>query len=142
MGALQYCTLTWPNIAFSVNQLFQFMHSPTSTHWIAAKRVLSYLKGTIDHGLFLPTGSLQLFAYCDSDWVSGLDDCRSIDGYVIYIGSSLVSWVAKKQTIVSSSSTEVEYRSIANATVELYWIRMLLKDLHVPILSPPILYMV
>ncbi len=142
MGALQYCTLTRPDIAFSVNQLFQFMHSPTSAHWIAAKRVLSYLKGTIDYGLFLPTGSLQLSAYCDSDWASGLDDCRSIGGHVIYIGSSLVSWVAKKQTTVSSSSTEAEYRSIANATVELYWIRMLLKDLHVPILSPPILYMV
>jgi hypothetical protein len=142
VGALQYCTLTRPDIAFSVNQLCQFMHSPTSAHWIAAKRVLRYLKGTIDHGLFLPTGSLQLSAYCDSDWPSGLDDCRSTGGYGIYIGSSLVSWAAKKQTTVSRSSTEAEYCSIANATVELYWIRMLFKDLHVPILSPPILYMV
>uniref|UniRef100_A0A2N9IBU1 Reverse transcriptase Ty1/copia-type domain-containing protein n=1 Tax=Fagus sylvatica TaxID=28930 RepID=A0A2N9IBU1_FAGSY len=82
-----------------------------------------------------------LSAYCESDWPSGLDDCRSTGGYGIYIGSSLVSWAAKKQTTVSRSSTEAEYRSIANATVELYWIRMLFKDLHVPILSPPILYL-
>ena len=106
VGALQYCTLTRLDIAFSVNQLCQFMHSPTSAHWTTTKRVLRYLKGTIDHGLFLPTGSLQLFAYCDSDWAGGLDDCHSTGGYGIYLGSFLVSWVAKKQTTVSRSSTE------------------------------------
>uniref|UniRef100_A0A2N9HGK2 Reverse transcriptase Ty1/copia-type domain-containing protein n=1 Tax=Fagus sylvatica TaxID=28930 RepID=A0A2N9HGK2_FAGSY len=88
VGTLQYCTLTRPDIAFSVNQLCQFMHSPTSAHWIAAKRVLSYLKGTIDHGLFLPTGSLQLSAYCESDWPSGLDDCRSTGGLCAIILAS------------------------------------------------------
>ena len=106
VGALQYCTLTRPDIAFSVNQLCQFMHSPTSAHWTTTKRVLRYLKGTIDHGLFLPTGSLQLSAYCDFDWAGGLDDCHSTGGYGIYLGSFLVSWVAKKQTTVSRSSTE------------------------------------
>ena len=60
VGALQYCTLTRPKIAFSVNQLCQHMHSPSSAHWIAAKRVLRYLKASPNHGLFYSKGPLQL----------------------------------------------------------------------------------
>uniref|UniRef100_A0A2N9I1W1 Integrase catalytic domain-containing protein n=1 Tax=Fagus sylvatica TaxID=28930 RepID=A0A2N9I1W1_FAGSY len=138
--ALQYCTLTRPDIAFSVNQLCQFMHSPTNTHWAAAKRVLRYLKGTIDHGLFFSKSSLHLHAFCDSDWAGGPDDRRSTTGFGIFLGSCLVSWSAKKQSVVARSSTEAEYRAMAITTADLYWIRMLLKDLHVPLSSPPVLW--
>uniref|UniRef100_A0A2N9J9Y4 Integrase catalytic domain-containing protein n=1 Tax=Fagus sylvatica TaxID=28930 RepID=A0A2N9J9Y4_FAGSY len=140
VGALQYCTLTRPDIAFSVNQLCQFMHSPTNTHWAAAKRVLRYLKGTIDHGLFFSKSSLHLHAFCDSDWAGGPDDRRSTTGFGIFLGSCLVSWSAKKQSVVARSSTEAEYRAMAITTADLYWIRMLLKDLHVPLSSPPVLW--
>ena len=74
VGALQYCTLTRLDIAFSVNQLCQFMHSSSFTHWTAAKRVLRYLKGTINHGLFFSKGSLSLNAFYDSNWAGGPDD--------------------------------------------------------------------
>jgi hypothetical protein len=67
VGALQYCTLTRPEIAYSVNQMCQHMHAPSSTHWIAAKRVLQYLQGTTDHGLYYTKCPLQLNAFCDSD---------------------------------------------------------------------------
>jgi len=90
VGALQYCTLTRPNIAFSVNQLCQHMHTPT-LHWTAAKRVLPYLKWTIDHGLWYTKGSLHLQAFCDSDWAGNLDDRRSTTGIGIVLGSSLIS---------------------------------------------------
>jgi hypothetical protein len=74
VGALQYCTLTRPDIAFSVNQLCQFLHAPTTQHFTAAKRVLRYLKSTITHGLHYTKGSLQLNVFCDSDWAGSPDD--------------------------------------------------------------------
>jgi hypothetical protein len=96
VGAPQYCTLTRPEISFTVNQLCQYMHSPTTSHWSFAKRVLRYLKGSLHHGLFFGKGSLQLNAFCDSDWAGSLDDRRSTTGYAVFLGSSLVSWSAKK----------------------------------------------
>ena len=137
VGALQYCTLTRPEIAYSVNQLCQHLYSPTALHWKLTKRVLRYLKGTIDHGLYFTKGSLNLSAYCDSDWAGDPVDRRSTTGYGIFLGPSLVSWCAKKQHVVSRSSTEAEYRALAMVVAELYWIRMLLKDLRMPLLSPP-----
>lgn len=74
VGSLQYCTLTRPEIAFSVNQLCQHLHSPTFVYLLAAKRVLRYLKGSIDHGLWYTKSSLLLNAICDSDWAGDPDD--------------------------------------------------------------------
>jgi hypothetical protein len=100
VGALQYCTLTRPEIAYSVNQLCQFMHKPHSTHWTALKRVLRYHKSSIDHGLYYTKGSLSLQDFCDSDWVGNPDDRRSTSGFGVYLGPCLVSWYAKKQSVV------------------------------------------
>lgn len=74
VGALQYCTITRPEIAYSVNQLCQHMHSPTSAHWTIAKHVLRYLKGSIDHSLSYAPGSLSLTTYSDVDWAGNPDD--------------------------------------------------------------------
>jgi hypothetical protein len=140
VGALQYSTLTRPEIAFVVNQLYQFMQSPTTDHWSAAKRVLRYLKGSLHRELCFGKGELKLNAFCDSDWAGSIDDRHSTTGYAIFFGPCLVSWSAKKQPVVSRSSTESEYRSMAFVTAELYWIRMLLCDLHVSLVSPPTLW--
>jgi hypothetical protein len=140
VGALQYCTLTRPEISFSVNQLCQHLHSPTDVHLSAAKRVLRYLKGSIDHGIWYSKSSIQLNAFCDSDWAGDPDDRRSTSGFAVFLGSSLISWSAKKQPVVSRSSTEAEYRSLAIATTELYWLRMLFKDLHVSLPLEPVLW--
>ncbi|XP_059451010.1 uncharacterized mitochondrial protein AtMg00810-like [Corylus avellana] len=113
VGALQYCTLTRPDVAYSVNHLCQFLHARTTLHLVAAKRVLHYLKGTVAYGLHYTKGSLQLNGFCDSDWAGSLDDRKSTTGYGIYLGPCLISWTAKKQAVVAKSNTEAEYRSMA-----------------------------
>lgn len=96
IGALQYCTLKHPDIAYSVNQLCQFLHAPTFFPFIAAKRVLRYLKGTLDFGLYYTKGSFQLNGFCDSDWVGCPNNRKSTMGYRVYLGPCLISWAAKK----------------------------------------------
>ncbi|KAF5480319.1 hypothetical protein F2P56_001079 [Juglans regia] len=118
--ALQYLTLTRLDISFSINQLCQFMHNPTFAHGTTAKRVLRYLKGSLNHGLMFTKGSLTLNIYRDSDWAGNPDDRRSTIGYAIYLGPCLISWSVKKQTVVSTSSIEAEYRSLALTNAELY----------------------
>jgi hypothetical protein len=140
VGALLYCTLSRPEIAFSVNQLCQHMHNPSSTHWSAAKRVLQYLKDTIDHGLLFTKGSLTLQAYCDSNWAGSPDDRRSTSGFGVFLGPCLVSWSAKKQAVVSRSGTEAEYRALALTTAELFWLRMLFKELGIRLPRAPTLW--
>ncbi|XP_059461929.1 uncharacterized mitochondrial protein AtMg00810-like [Corylus avellana] len=140
IGALQYCTLTRPDIAYTVNELCQFLHCPTTEHIKAVKRVLRYLKGTPDHVLHFTPGPLQLQAYCDSDWAGDPLNRRSTTGYCVFFSSNLVSWHAKKQPVVSRSNTEAEYRAMAITAVELSWLRMLLKELQVSLHDPPVLW--
>ncbi|XP_059446489.1 uncharacterized mitochondrial protein AtMg00810-like [Corylus avellana] len=120
VGALQKYTLTRPKIAYSINQLCQHMHAPSTTHWTTAKRVLRYLQGTTDHGLYYNKGNLQLNAFCDSDWAGCPDDRRSTMGFTAFLGECLIAWSAKKQAVVSRSSTEAEYRSLSITTAELF----------------------
>ena len=86
------------------------MSAPCSTHYAAIFRILWYIKGTLFHGFhFLAQSSLELHAYGDADWTGDLNDRRSTTGYCFLLGSSLISWRNKKQSIVAHSSTEAEY---------------------------------
>ncbi|KAL5573798.1 hypothetical protein UlMin_023395 [Ulmus minor] len=90
------------------------------------KRILRYLKGTMDEGILIRRSkTLALTGYCDANWGDDLDNRKSTTGYCIYLGNNLVSWSSKKQAVVSRSSTKVEYRSLANATSEIIWIQAL-----------------
>lgn len=141
VGALQYATLSRPDISFAVNRASQFMQSPTEDHWNVVKRILRYLKGTIHLGITIDKRSpLQLHAYTDSDWAGCPDDRRSTSGFCVFLGQNILSWSSKKQSTVSRSSTEAEYRSLASACTELMWIRHLLHELRVPLISPPVLW--
>lgn len=91
-GALQYLTLTRPDIAYAVQQVCLHMHAPRECHANMLKRVLRYLKGTVDHGLHLLAASEpSLIAYTDADWASCPDTRRSTSGYCVYLGNALVS---------------------------------------------------
>ncbi|KAM2583718.1 hypothetical protein TB2_044793 [Malus domestica] len=141
VGRLIYLTITRPDITFSVNNLSQFMNQPRKPHLEAAIRVLKYLKGTPGQGLFFPsTDALQLSGYCDASWASCLTTRRSVTGYCVFLGKSLISWKTKKQHTVSRSSAEAEYRSMAAITCELTWLRYLLQDLQVSHAAPAHVY--
>lgn len=93
VGALQYITITRPEISYSVNKVCQFMQKPLDTHWKAVKRVLRYLAGTLDHGLKLyALEKLNMSAFADADWAADRDDRKSVSGYCVYLGKNLVAW--------------------------------------------------
>jgi histone deacetylase 1/2 len=118
VGALQYLTLTRPDISFSVNKVCQFLHAPTDTHWSTVKRILRYIRQNTKIGLKIrKSNSMLVSGFSDSDW------------------ANLISWSARKQATVSRSSTEAEYKAIANATAEIMWIQILLKEIGVH--APP-----
>lgn len=141
VGGLQYLCISRPDISYAVNRLSQFMHAPSENHWTALKRVLRYLKGTIYHGLFLKKKSnFTISAFSDSDWGGDRDTGRSTSGYVIYLGGNPISWKSSKQKSVSRSSSEAEYKAVANAAAEITWINNLLQEIQVPVSSTPIIY--
>uniref|UniRef100_A0A2N9ID99 Reverse transcriptase Ty1/copia-type domain-containing protein n=1 Tax=Fagus sylvatica TaxID=28930 RepID=A0A2N9ID99_FAGSY len=141
VGTLQYLSITRPDIAFSVNKLSQFMHNPTTLHWQSVKRLLRYLKQTIHFGLRIqPSSTTVLQGFTDADWAGDRDDRRSTGGYCIFLGSNLVSWSCKKQATVARSSTEAEYKALANAAAEIKWFTTLLSELGVSLHSPPIIW--
>ncbi|KAD4981990.1 hypothetical protein E3N88_18661 [Mikania micrantha] len=117
------------------------MHAPTQLHWQALKRVLRYLKGTIHHRLFLNRGSpTQLQAFTDSDWGGIADGGRSTTAYIIYLGSNILSWCSARQKSVSRSSTEAEYKALANGAAELSWVQNLLLELGLSMPKSPTLF--
>jgi histone deacetylase 1/2 len=138
VGALQYLTLTRPDLSFSVNKVCQFHHAPTTVHWTAVKRILRYISGTLKVGLtFQRSSSTLLSAFSDSDWAGDLNDRRSTGGFAILFGPNLISWSSRKQDTVSRSSTEAEYKALANATAELIWVEALIRELGVSLKEKP-----
>ncbi|GJW31648.1 putative RNA-directed DNA polymerase [Tanacetum coccineum] len=141
VGRLLYLQATRPDITYAVNVVSQFVADPRQNHSEAAKRVLRYLKGTPGQGILLPRdGPSNLTAYCDSDWLGCPFTRRSRTGYLLILGGGPISWRTKKQSVVSRSSAEAEYRAMASTVGEILWVRWLLKDLQVDITTPTPLF--
>jgi hypothetical protein len=136
VGSLLYAALgTRPDIAHAVNVASKFMSNPGQSHWLAVKRIMRYIKGTINQSLTftakdgIVNDKLNVNVYSDADWAGDLDDRRSTTGYVVCIGNSTVIWSTKKQKTVSLSSAEAEYMALAAATQEAKWVNQFLCEL-------------
>ncbi|CAM8909312.1 unnamed protein product [Rhodiola kirilowii] len=141
VGKLIYLTITRPDLSHAVHILSQFMNEPNTDHLKAANRVLRYIKGAPAQGIFFSsTLQLQMSAYCDADWAACPKTRRSVTGFCIVIGESLVSWRTKKQAIVSRSSVESEYRAMAAVCTEVIWLLRLFFEMHASISTPIKLY--
>ncbi|XP_071712998.1 uncharacterized mitochondrial protein AtMg00810-like [Rutidosis leptorrhynchoides] len=170
VGRLLYLSVTRPDISYSFHHLSQFVKrcwfvaskptysplpinlklatdkgkvlaNPDVYRRLAAMYLLRYLKGTISKALFYPIQPLlKVAGFSYADWESCLMTRKSLTGYCIFLGHSLVSWKTKKQVTVSRSSTEAEYRSMASTTCELIWLTYLLKDLHINVQVPITLF--
>nr|GEW28183.1 retrovirus-related Pol polyprotein from transposon TNT 1-94 [Tanacetum cinerariifolium] len=157
VGSLQYVTLSRPDIAFAVNKVCQYMHVPIENHCYAVKWILRYLHGTVEHGMLIRRSfgsTIQAFtdvlwkgnldtcleAFSDADWDGDSDDRWSTGGFAIYLGLNLISWTARKQRIVLCSSTEAEYKALADTVAELTWLQALLNELGIHSSSTSILW--
>ncbi|XP_028075976.1 uncharacterized protein LOC114278168 [Camellia sinensis] len=136
VSALQYFTITRPDLAFVVNHACQFLQTPLTSHFALVKSLLRYFKGTLYLGLQFSLGPLTLHAFSDSDWAGCSLDRRSTTGYCVFLGPNLISWSAKKQPTVSRSSTKAEYRALTQTAIELSWLGMLLSNLSIFVSAP------
>jgi hypothetical protein len=131
VGSLRYLTCTRPDILYRVGHVSRYMESLTIIHFKAAKRILRYIKGTIDFGLLYPSSNeFKLVGYSDSDWGGDVDDRKSTTVFVFYLGSSAFTWSSKKQQIVTLSTCEAEYVAATSSVCHAIWLRKLLKELH------------
>ena len=141
VGSLLYLTMTRPDISHAVQAVSQFISHPHKPHLQAVYRILRYVKGTRDRGLFYPsTSSLQLTAYADADWAGCPDTRRSTTGWCMFLGPSLISWKSKKQVTISKSTAEAEYRSMSSACSEVICLRRLLREFSIFTKDPTPLY--
>ena len=139
IGSLMYAaTGTRPDLAFTITYLSQFLKSPTHEHTSAAKRVLKHLGKTADWDLVYRYGTTQLTleGYVDSSWGACPDTRRSFNGYIFQVGGCTISWKARKQRSVATSTTEAEYMAMALGAKQMMWYKQGLKELGLPLDVP------
>jgi len=140
IGSLRYLCNSRPDICYSVSVISKFMHDPRKSHLIAAKRILKYIKGTMEYGLLFHNGSRsegnELIGYSDSDWYGGLTDRRSTSGYVFNFNDAAISWCTKKQLVIALSSCKDEYDAGNFATFQDLWLDSVMKELKCEIVKP------
>eukprot|EP00253_Pinus_taeda_P010047 PITA_10047 len=112
-----------------VNTLSQHMVEPHHSHWIGAKNLLRYLRGTITHGLRYTARDLRLHGYTNVEWAGSVVDQKSTFGCYFSLGSASISWMSRKQNSMALSTIEVEYIAASMASYEVVWLRKLFSEM-------------
>ncbi|GAA0175604.1 transmembrane signal receptor [Lithospermum erythrorhizon] len=131
VGSLMYLTATRPDLVYAVSLLSRYMVRPTTMHLQVAKRILRYLKGTQELGIYYQKGEQgnDLQAYTDSDYAGDTDDRKSTSGYVFLLSSGAVAWSSKKQPIVTLSTTKAEFIAAATCACQSVWMKKILAEI-------------
>jgi len=133
VGSLRYLTYTRPYILYGVGLISRYMETPEQSHLNAVKRILRYIKGMINEGMFYTSCKyFNLINYSDSDWGRDLDERKSTTRFVFFMGDTSFTWSSKKQSIITLSSCEAEYIAVNSAICHLIWLRNMLKHLGFP----------
>ena len=106
VGSLMFLVNTHPDVCFAVNTLSQQMVDPHHIHWVGAKNLLRYLRGTINHGLRYTVGKVTFHGYTNADWAGSVVDRKSTFGCCFTLGSASISWMSRKQKSVALSTVE------------------------------------
>ena len=142
VGGLRYLVHTRPDLAYAVGIVSRFMERPTQMHLNAAKRILRYVKGTLNYGLVYSHDSKNnmISGYSDSDLGGNFEDRKSTAGMAFYLNESLISWVSQKQKCVALSSCEAEFMAATAAACQGIWLRNLLGNITDNLIGPVVLY--
>ncbi|KAH9659037.1 Integrase catalytic domain-containing protein [Citrus sinensis] len=124
VGSLMFAMIcTRPDIAQAVGAVSRYMANLGGEHWIAVKRILRYIRGTLDVALCYGGSEFTVRGCVDSDFAGDLDKRKSTTSYVFTLAGAAVSWVSKLQTVVALSTTEAEYMAATQACKEAIWIQ-------------------
>ncbi|PNX70374.1 cationic amino acid transporter 1-like protein, partial [Trifolium pratense] len=132
IGSLRYLCNTRPVIAYSVGIVSRYMERPKMSHLYAAKRILRYIKGTLDNGIVFqtPDGSnFDLVGYTDSNWCGDKDDRKSTAGYIFLYGGAPISWCSRKEPVVALSTCEAEYIAASLSACQGVWLSNLIIEI-------------
>ncbi|KAL1356069.1 hypothetical protein AAHE18_05G157000 [Arachis hypogaea] len=124
-------TCTRPDISYVVGCLSRYTSNPSKDHWHAVRRILKYLKGTINYTLLYSGKLYVLEGYTDASWISYTEDHASTSGWIFTLGGGAVSWGSKKQTCITDSTMAAEFVALAAANKEAEWLRDLLHKISV-----------
>lgn len=137
IGKLHYVVHSRPDIAHAVGITARFQKSPRESHLVAVKRILRYLKGTIDYGLWYPySNDFNLRVFTDADWDGNVDDQKSTTGGAFFLGGRLVLWMSKKQSCISQSTAKVEYVAAFMNCTQTIWMKHVLNGFKVLVYEP------
>jgi transposase InsO family protein len=143
VGAILFAaTCTRPDLCVSTNMCARYVENPGQRHSGALKRILRYIKGTLNYGLeFRRNGKpIEITGYCDSDFAGDETDSKSTSGYVVFVNGCAVSWKTTKQKSVSTSTVEAEYIAASMACKEVMWLRWLLEEILEDRLTKPVVW--
>ena len=141
VGSLLYLTHSRLDLSYAIGVVSRYMQEPHELHWKATKRILRYVKETTSYGIhYASRCTLDLVGYIDSDWAGDAKDRKSTSGNVLSIGFGLIFWSNRKQTTISLSLAEAEYRGVVNATTQAIWLQNFLTELGVQFHRPIVIW--
>ncbi|XP_074356315.1 secreted RxLR effector protein 161-like [Apium graveolens] len=141
VGSLMYLTATRLGITYGVSLISRFIEQPKKIHWEAEKRILRYVRGTLGDGLYYQkTNDYKVLGYCDSDWAGSVDDSKSTSRNVFFVGCCAITWMSKKQQVLSLSTAHAEYISLSIASYQALRNTWVSEDLKHAAKESPIIY--